>query len=410
MAQSDGTEPFSADRPVSATEVSPGLVSRARGAAARFFDATSNRTAAETELIATLNEVASAVSSAMSVEEVLDAIVDRAKRITDTDKAVLVLADHHGERLDFDTMVVRGSRGQHPQDWWESRLAVLGERVFATGQPVLERHPEEDALLFASPVLVRDRPVGLLGAINSGDRPFSREQIDFLAVLSAFAASAIDNAQLAEQSRYVLLASERDRIAREMHDGVVQSLFSVSLGLELCKKQIFRDPVGVSARLEELQDRLNTSMTELRRFIYDLRPMKLTELGLIGAVEFWVAEVTQGRHIRGRVVVHGEMPLLSPAEEACLYRMIKEAVSNVVRHANATYFEVTMAFSDSTASVTIEDDGDGFEAERIMLGETKGLGLESIRDRVLAECGTLSVASGETGTAISIEIPIGRSG
>ncbi len=227
---------------------------RARDAAMRFFDNVASRPVPETELIATLNEVASAVSSAMSVEEVLDAIVERAKRVTDTDKAVLVLADHHSERLDFDMMVVRGSREQHAQDWWESRLVVLGERVFESGRPVIERHADQNALLLACPVLVRERPVGLLCAINSAERPFSREQADFLSVLSAFAASAIENAQLAEQSRYVLLASERDRIAREMHDGVVQSLFAVSLGLELCKKQVLRDPVAVSVRLEELQD------------------------------------------------------------------------------------------------------------------------------------------------------------
>ena len=94
-----------------ASERRTGLMGRARDAAMRFFDNSADPARlAETELIATLNEVASAVSSAMSVEEVLDAIVERAKRVTDTDKAVLVLADHHSERLDFDTMVVRGSR------------------------------------------------------------------------------------------------------------------------------------------------------------------------------------------------------------------------------------------------------------------------------------------------------------
>ena len=198
-------------------------------------------------------------------------------------------------------------------------------------------------------MLVRERPIGVLGAINSSDRPFTSQHTDFLSVLAAFAASAIDNAQLAEQSRHVLLSSERDRIAREMHDGVVQSLFAVSLGLELCKKQVLRDPVAVSARLEELQERLNMSMTELRRFIYDLRPMKLAELGLIGAVEFWIAELTEATPVRSRVILEDAMPLMSPAEEACLYRVTKEAVSNAVRHSNATLIEVRIGFSDGRA-------------------------------------------------------------
>ena len=80
-----------------------------------------------------------------------------------------------------------------------------------------------------------------------------------------------------------------------MHDGVVQSLFSISLGLEICKKQVFRDPQMVATRLDDLQSHLNVAMTELRRFIYDLRPMKLAELGLSGAIEYWIREVTLGR-------------------------------------------------------------------------------------------------------------------
>jgi len=386
----------------------PGFISRLRSTASNYRDHR-RQLKHQQGLIATLNEVAEAVASATNVKEVLDAVVDRAKVVTDTDKAVLVLTDHHGDELDLDTLVVRGRRGQHSQDWWESRLDALRERAFETGHPVIERHPEVSAIILASPVMVRDHAVGLLGAINSGDRPFDREQIDYMSVLSAFAASAIENALLAEQSRYVLLASERDRIAREMHDGVVQSLFSISLGLELCKKQVFRDPVAVAARLEELQQNLNLSMTELRRFIYDLRPMKLTELGLVGAVDYWIDQVTQGRPVKGRLVIEGDVPRLTPSEEACLYRVSKEAVSNAVRHANASNIEVRIGFGHRTATLAVTDDGDGFDSERVLAGGTQGLGLTSIRDRVARENGVLEVISGDTGTTIRIQVPIGGS-
>jgi len=364
----------------------------------------------QAELIATLNEVADAVSSAMSVEAVLDVIVDRAKRITDTDKAVLVLTDEHGEQLDLDTIVVRGRRGQHAQEWWESRLESLGERVFETGEPAMEPHPEEAAVLLASPVLVKDRPIGLLCAINSEDRPFSSVQTDFLQVLSAFAASAIENARLAEQSRYVLLASERDRIAREMHDGVVQSLFSISLGLELCKKQALRDPAAVAERLDDLQSHLNTAMTELRRFIYDLRPMKLAELGLVGALEYWVREITQGRNVRGKIVVEGELPRMDPSEEACLYRVAKEAVSNVVRHSGADTVEIRVGRAEEGfVLLTVTDNGNGFDSDAVLAGATNGIGMKSISDRVLREGGTLTVVSTDGGgTVLSVKLPIGR--
>lgn len=381
------------------------------GLVARIRDAItgSRREVLGAELIATLNEVADAVSSAMSVEEVLEVIVERAKLVTDTDKALLVLADEHSEQLDLDTIVVRGRRSQHSQDWWERRLDALGDQVFETGEPLIEAHPEENAWLLVNPVLVKDRPIGLLCAINTADRPFTIVQKDFLAILSAFAASAIENARLAEQSRYVLLASERDRIAREMHDGVVQSLFSISLGLELCKKQILRDPQAVADRLEELQQHLNTSMTELRRFIYDLRPMKLAELGLVGAVEYWLTEITQGRSVRARLRVDGDLSGLSPSEEACLYRVAKEAVSNAIRHADAQNVEVLISRRHNGVELRVADNGVGFEMAHAMDAGTNGLGLRSISERVRQDRGELVIdsAPGE-GTTLTVLLPIGR--
>ncbi len=157
-----------------------------------------------------LNDVAAAVSSTISLDEVLDT----------------------------GTLVVRGSRSEHLQEWWATRLPAIAQEAFRRGDTHLELDREHGAWLLGAPIRIKDRPVGLLLVINSRDRRFSEGQVDFLAILGAFAAAAIENARLAEESKYVLLASERDRIAREMHDGIAQSLFSVALGLELCRKQV----------------------------------------------------------------------------------------------------------------------------------------------------------------------------
>jgi len=343
----------------------------------------------------------------MSVEEVLDVIVDRAKLITDTEKAMLVLADEHADGLDLDSMVVRGQRDRHDQVWWQSRLEQLSERLFQPGEIVLEKHVEHQAWLLCCPIMVKDMQIGLLAGVNRSEHPFTRMQQDFYSILVAFAGSAIENARLAEETRYVLLASERDRIAREMHDGVVQSLFSISLGLEVCKRQVYTDQSACARRLDELQQHLNTSMSELRRFIYDLRPAKLTELGLVGATEYWVREVTLGRGIRGRVTVEGKAPHLTPSQEACLYRVAKEAVSNVVRHSGADRFDVRISFTSESARVEIRDSGKGFDACVVGEGSARQIGLVSLAQRVEREGGDFSVESvlGE-GTTVSVEIEV----
>ncbi|MDP2181732.1 MAG: GAF domain-containing sensor histidine kinase [Actinomycetota bacterium] len=359
-------------------------------------------------MIAALNDVAAAVSSSVSLEDVLETIVDRAKWITNTEKATLVLTEEHSTELDQETMVVKGSRDEHPQEWWEAQLEDIAADVFSTGETCLALNKENDAWLLCAPIRVKDRPVGLLGAINSRAHPFTEDHIDFLAILAAFAATTIENSRLAEQTKYVLLASERDRIAREMHDGISQSLFSVALGLEVCKKQIYRDPNSVAERLNELQESVDLSRSELRRFIYDLRPVKLQELGLVGAVEYWIHEVTAGERVEGKVVIEGERRHMGPSAEACLYRVAKESVSNVVKHANAQSVLVHVLYTCEGVELRIVDDGDGFdlEAVRERLRSGVSLGLNSIEERVSRENGTIDIHSSVgSGTTVHVVLP-----
>lgn len=370
--------------------------------------------ARQAELIASLSDVASAVSSTLSVDDVLVTIVDRAKRITNTDKAILALTEDGTSELDLDTLVVRGRRDQHLQEWWEERILADSPAVFANGVAMVESAAPHDAWVVYAPIKIRERPIGLLCAINSYDRKFTNEQLDFLAILSAFAATAIENARLAEETRYVLLASERDRIAREMHDGISQSLFSISLGLELAKKQVARgeDPNLVTSRLAQLQDHLNTAMTEVRRFVYDLRPMKLQELGLSGAIDYWIREITTGRPLHGDIDVIGNEYHLGPAREQCLYRVAKESVTNVVRHSGARQFAVRLEYGSESVDLTITDDGDGFSVEDALAGRTEGagMGLRSIRERVQREQGSVQFTSGiGEGTRVEVRLPVGDS-
>lgn len=364
---------------------------------------------AQADQIAALNDVADAVSSTISLDEVLETIVERAKRITNTEKAVLVLTVDHGSDLDADSLVVRGARAEHPQSWWASQLQGIASQVFDSGETYLDLNHENDAWLLCVPISVRNRPIGLLAAINSRQHRFGPAQIDFLAILGAFAATAIENARLAEETRYVLLASERDRIAREMHDGISQSLFSVALGLEVCRKQVLRDPEGVSERLGDLQEQVDLSRSELRRFIYDLRPLKLQELGLVGAIEYWLHEMCPADAVHAEVKVSGERRTLTPSLEACLYRVAKEAVANSMKHAAPTTLSVFLAYEPDAVRLVVTDNGSGFALAdaRSRVPSESGIGLRSIEHRVRVERGELSIVSAPgQGTRVDVVVPV----
>jgi signal transduction histidine kinase len=150
-------------------------------------------------------------------------------------------------------------------------------------------------------------------------------------------------------------------------------------------------------------------MAELRRVIYDLRPAKLKDLGLVEAIEHWLREATNGRDIEGKLVVTGEQRLLGGASEACLYRVAKEATSNIIKHSGARSFEVSIDFRPFAVVLTVTDDGCGFDLDtaRDQALHNGSVGLHSIAERVRAEGGELEISStADKGTYICVELPL----
>ncbi len=362
-------------------------------------------------LITALDSVSTSISSARTVHDVLAIIVEAAKRFTGTEKVVICLVDEYAEGLVLDesTLVVRGARGTHEQEWWGQHLTDIADDVFADGRPFFYVDNERGAWMLAVPVRIQDQPLGILVAINTVTHGLLPEHTAFLSILGAFAAASIANSQLAEEGRYAMLSGERERIAREMHDGISQTLFSISLGMELAKKQVTRDPAQAVRTLDDLESQLSASAAELRRLIYDLRPMKLQEMGLVGSVQTWLKEATRGSDVKGKSQVLGPVCTLRPAQEACLYRVAKEAVSNAVRHSGGSSLNVTIEYTEESVTVVVKDDGNGFAsggAERRLEGT--GAGLRNMRERMTAEGGTLDIQTTPgQGTVVRAELPIG---
>ncbi|MCE5191969.1 MAG: GAF domain-containing sensor histidine kinase [Actinomycetia bacterium] len=348
-------------------------------------------------LILALNEVAASASAARTVHDVLNIIVDAAKRFTDTEKVVLALVDDSGAltELDESSIVVRGCRLQHDEAWWGAWLLGACDHVFSDGEAYFEVNASAGAWCLAVPVRVQDRPLGILCTINSISHRLRQDQTAFLSILGAFAAASIENARLAEESRYALLASERERISREMHDGIAQSLFSISLSLEVCKRRVLRDPAAVARHIGDIQELLAASQGEIRRYIYDLRPAKLQELGLAGAIEYWLRELAPGKVHKVDLLVNGVVRHVGSEIEACVYRVAREATTNAVKHADADHIRVTLEYTADGVAVTVSDDGNGFDVDSATGASDAGssMGLRTIRERVETAGGEIKVVS-----------------
>jgi signal transduction histidine kinase len=237
-----------------------------------------------------------------------------------------------------------------------------------------------------------------------GAEEFSDVDQAAIETLAAHAAIAIENARLFERSRELSVIEERTRLARELHDSVSQTLFSMSLVADAAAALVDRDAEKAKTQLEGLRDMARAAVAEMRSLIFELRPADLDAEGLAATLR---------KHIDVLRRVHGLEIVLeddtyrpqAPTLEREVYRVAQEAVGNALRHANASRIDVELAFADGAVSVTVADDGAGFDPEASHLRATR-LGITSMEERAEAIGGRLRIESGPDGTRVHLEAPV----
>lgn len=195
---------------------------------------------------------------------------------------------------------------------------------------------------------------------------------------------------------------ERKRIARELHDGIAQSLAALRLRLRLARSA--GDPDLLDDRLADLSDTIGAMIEEVRGIALGLRPPVLDVLGIGPAVESLARSIEQPDL---DVDVRAELPAgtLLPEAELALYRILQEALANIVRHADAEHVWVRLGRTNGTVSLSVEDDGRGFVAAR-RFGANESLGLFGMQERAAYVGGTVDVRSEPgSGTRVIVELP-----
>jgi signal transduction histidine kinase len=199
--------------------------------------------------------------------------------------------------------------------------------------------------------------------------------------------------------------SERRYIARELHDEASQSLTALKFGLRLLEQEVDQ-PDNFMARMAELKQLTEQVLEELHRLAMDLRPASLDYLGLVVALEQLVKDLGERYHLNMRFKVSGfgDNVRLPDYVETNVYRIVQEALTNAVRHANASNIDVILECRDGEIIVIIEDDGIGFETSQMR--KSGHLGLLGMQERAQMMAGTLQVESKPGGgTTIVVEIP-----
>jgi signal transduction histidine kinase len=221
-------------------------------------------------------------------------------------------------------------------------------------------------------------------------------------LLASHAAIAIDQARLFEDSRDLALAQERGRLARELHDAMSQSLFSLQLAAATAARELERDPAAAAAPLAMVRDLATRLSTELRRAVDGLRPADLARDGLAATLRAQLTLAGRARDVPVDVTV-GELPELDPDVEHQVLRIAQEAVSNALRHAGAS--RVTVDVGPPPVVLRVRDDGRGFDPDARAV-RSRRLGLTSMHERAASLGGALAVTSARgQGTTVELRLP-----
>lgn len=255
------------------------------------------------------------------------------------------------------------------------------------------------------PLYAHGRPLGVLNVAGAEWRELAPDELRLLYTVGDLLGIAVERARLFARSAELGALEERNRLAREIHDTLAQSLTAITLKLEAADALLEGEPaqVGARASVGAALALARRSLDEARRSVLDLRAAPLEGRGLAAALRELVAEATAAG-LAAELVVEGDANALSPRVTLALYRIAQEAVANAVRHAVAAQVELRLAVGAGRVTLSVADDGRGFDPAGLPAGR---FGLIGMGERARLLGGTLAVASGPgQGTRIAVEVPL----
>jgi signal transduction histidine kinase len=370
-----------------------------------------------------LIEAGLALTSALDLDSVLERIVGLAIDITHARYGALGVLTEDGQRIERFvtegiTEEVRAKLGPLPvghgilglliEERRPMRIPDITKDPRAYGFP--PNHPPMRSFLGA-PVLARGRVFGNIYLTEKhGADEFDEDDESAVVVLATQAGVAVENARLYEETQRahaelsrLEVFEERERIARELHDGVIQSLFAVGMGLQ-GTAALARDD-AISGRLADAVEEIDRAIRDLRNYIFGLRPGILADRHLDQALQTLGEEFQMQSNVVTVVAVDPSAAAEMASKAAEIVQLTREALSNVGRHAHATTCRVSLRFDTAHTGVELEidDDGSGFDVE----APRTGMGLANLESRLQTLGGTLRIQStAAEGTTVRAFVPL----
>ncbi|MGZ8438055.1 MAG: histidine kinase [Candidatus Limnocylindrales bacterium] len=347
-----------------------------------------------------LHRVSVAIAALADLDEILRAIVDQARALLDVDVAVLVTSGTDGEAH------VAGSSGPDGSIDRTGGFAGSGDGASRFVRPDLVTARLE------APLQRAGETIGLLMVGSRQSRGFEVDEVETLSSLANQAAIAIENARLQARLRELAVDAERERIAREMHDGLAQVLGYVNTKSQAIEELLVAGrTTEARGLLAELAAAARSIYVDVREAILGLRSPVVPGVGLVAAVEDYAGRYAEASKIAVRVDASATARRLdlAPDVEAQVFRIVQEALTNVRKHSGAGRVEISFAVGEGSFDVVIADDGHGI-AGAAAPADLPRYGIEAMRERAQSIGGTVEWTSPAVGGCrvelrVAVEVP-----
>ncbi|MBK5108711.1 MAG: GAF domain-containing protein, partial [Anaerolineales bacterium] len=410
-------------------EVTNQMLQREIGERKRSYEAGQNAR----QIAETLTAASQALTQTLEMDTVLNTLLDYLERLVPFDSANIALL---GDEACLAVRAVRGyESGMEAEEILSQNYNIEEnpqiQEIFTSGKSVqisdLRQHPgwktylelENAGSWMGLPLIAEGKVIGLCGIDKGEPGYFSDEHLNLAETLVSLATVAIQNAWLFEQVRagrerlqslsrrlVEVQESERIYIARELHDEAGQALASLKVGLHLLERDA-NHPEAVITGIAELKLMADEILDNLHRLAMDLRPASLDHLGLVAALRQYVEAVSDKHGLTVQFEAIGFDERLPLDVETALYRIVQEAMTNVVRHAQATRADVILERLQDKIILIVEDNGIGINLSSFEIGDR--LGIVGMRERTEMLRGKFEVErTAGTGTTVLVEVPYGN--
>lgn len=371
------------------------------------------------EDLSLINDLAHSVASSWDIREIMSRTLKLVMEYLEIETGEIFLKDRGGKELRLSLLRGEAFEAFYTRSVFRVGDGLVGKAAGLNKALVVYNLGSDNRILRPAiaragftcqaviPLQAQRTVVGVMTLSSKKERLFSTRELDFLTTIGTWTGTALQNALLQQQTKHLAVLEERERIGMDLHDGIIQSLYSIGLTLDYVKQIVEEDTEESKERLEMATSGINSAITDIRTYISDLRPRQMQESKTFSEnLAFLINEFETNSKISTEFQNETIEPLNITYQEAVtLFHISQEALSNAARHSGATRTEVNLWESEGRVYLRIQDNGKGFNLDRT--DANLGHGLANMQRRARKVGGNIKLESSPgAGTMIEVWVPL----